>query len=177
MISWARARSTARASPAATGWAAPGPIPATCYKLLSGFRPKVHLEAGETWKDAAAGAAAVALKRASLFGRAPVVHDLTVGFGVWGFLDDDPDGELLKLRRDAFAGISHPADYTRLRRVVDAVPEETLRLPHAEGAGRACPELAGAAPARRAGLARTDAGCAGAGGIGRARRTPASLAG
>jgi hypothetical protein len=108
----------------------PGPDPGYVYKLLAGFRSKVHLEPGESWKDVAAGAASVALKRASLFGRAPVVHDLTVAFGVWGFLDDDPDGELLGLRRSAFAEVGHPADYTRLRQVVDAVPAETLRLPH-----------------------------------------------
>jgi hypothetical protein len=108
----------------------PGPDPGYVYKLLSGFRSKVHLAAGETWKDAAAGAAAVALKRASLFGRAPVVHDVTVGFGVWGFLDDDPAADLLALRRTAFAEVSHPADYTRLRQVVDAVPAGTLRLTH-----------------------------------------------
>ena len=108
----------------------PGPDPGYVYTLLSGFRSKVHLEPGETWKDVAAGAAAVALKRASLFGRAPVIHDLTVAFGVWGFFDDDPDGDLLNLRRSAFAEVGHPADYMRLRTVVDAVPAETLRLTH-----------------------------------------------
>jgi hypothetical protein len=110
----------------------PGPDPGYAYKLLRGFRSKVHLVDGETWKDASTGAASVALKRSSLFGRAPVNHDLTVGFGVWGFLDVDAPADLLELRRSAFAGISHPADYSRLRSVVDAVPEGTLRLPHAE---------------------------------------------
>jgi hypothetical protein len=49
---------------------------------------------------------------------------------VWGYLDGDPDGDLLALRRSAFAEVSHPADYMRLRQVVDAVPAETLRLTH-----------------------------------------------
>jgi hypothetical protein len=110
----------------------PGPDPGYVYRLVNRFKDKVVLARGESWEDAAAGAAGVALKRASLFGRAPVVHDVTVGFGVWGFLDEAPPGELVELRRTAFGAISHPADYTRLRQVVDAVPERALRLPHAE---------------------------------------------
>ena len=38
--------------------------------------------------DAIAGCIGVALKRASLFGRAPVLHDLTAALTVWGFLGD-----------------------------------------------------------------------------------------
>ena len=43
----------------------------------------------------------LALKRASLFGRAPVVHDLEVAFTIWGFLGAAPP-ELVALRRPLF---------------------------------------------------------------------------
>jgi len=110
----------------------PGPDPGYVFRLVPPFKAKVTMVPGETWKDVSAGAAGAALKRSSLFGRAPVVHDVTVGFAVWGFLDEAADPELVELRRSVFANISHPAGYLRLRAVVDAVPAATLRLPHAE---------------------------------------------
>ena len=42
------------------------------------------------------GCLGVALRRASLFGRAPVIHDLTVAFTIWGFLDRRPPTELVE---------------------------------------------------------------------------------
>ena len=71
---------------------------------------------------------AVALKRASLFGRAPVIHDLTVALTVWGFLDDEPAKELVDLRKHLFEEVSHPHHYAELRRIVDLVPAATLKL-------------------------------------------------
>jgi hypothetical protein len=71
----------------------------------------------------------VATKRAALFGRAPVLPDLEVAFGVWGFLDDAPT-ELVDLRRRAFAQASHL--YPERRRIADAVPTETVRLTPAD---------------------------------------------
>ena len=70
----------------------------------------------------------MALKRASLFGRAPVVHDLTVVFTVWGFLDRTRRPSSSSSRRTLFEGVSNPHHYPQLRAVVDAVPEATLRL-------------------------------------------------
>ena len=134
----------------------------------------MHLEPGRDWKDVAAGAASVALKRASLFGRAPVVHDLTVAFGVWGFLDDDPDGDLLgaasqRLRR---ASATRPTTCA-CGTVVDAVPAETLRLTHSKvladarpATGGRCSQLDELASLRRATDRRRPQG------IGRAGRRP-----
>ena len=42
--------------------------------------------------DALSGCTAVALRRASLYGRAPVIHDLRIAFTIWGFFDADPAG-------------------------------------------------------------------------------------
>jgi hypothetical protein len=71
----------------------------------------------------------VALRRASLFGRAPVVHDLTVALTIWGFLGQAP-AELVALRRPLFQACSH--HYEDRRAIVDMVPEPTLRLVHGE---------------------------------------------
>lgn len=92
----------------------------------------LHLAEGEHERDALAGAQAVALKRASLFGRAPVIHDLTVALTVWGFLDPSPPADLVELRRRLFEEVSHPHHYAELRHIVDLVPESTLRMAPAE---------------------------------------------
>ena len=74
----------------------------------------------------AAGVVGVALKRGSLFGRAPVIHDLTLAYTIFGFLDESPDPALVDLRRELFASAAH--HYAERRAIVDLVPEATLRL-------------------------------------------------
>lgn len=103
-----------------------GPDQGYALKLARHFEGKLTLTSGEHEKDALAGAVAVALKRASLFGRAPVVHDLTIGLTVWGFLGEAPQ-ELVDLRKPLFEEVWHPHHYPELRRIADLVPEETLR--------------------------------------------------
>jgi hypothetical protein len=93
------------------------------------FGPRLKLDGVER-ADAIAGCVTVALKRASIFGRAPVAHDLGVAFGLWGFLEEDPPADLVELRRRVFAGVSHPHHYAEARAIADAVPESTLRLSH-----------------------------------------------
>ena len=105
-----------------------GPDQGYALHLARQFEGKLTLTAGEHEKDALAGAVAVALKRASLFGRAPVVHDLRVALTVWGFLDESPDKELVELRKHLFEEVSHPHHYSELRGVVDRVPGATLRF-------------------------------------------------
>ncbi|HEX8804806.1 MAG TPA: hypothetical protein VF743_11445, partial [Acidimicrobiales bacterium] len=65
-------------------------------------------------------------KRASLFGRAPVLADLTVGLTIWGFLGDAPP-DLIAYRQPLFEEIADPHHYRDQRRVVDLVPDEVLR--------------------------------------------------
>jgi len=105
-----------------------GPDQGYALRLVRLFEGKLHLQKGEDEHDAIAGCVGVALKRASLFGRAPVVHDLTVAFTTWGFLDDAPDPELVGLRRDLFEGAGHPHHYALRQAIVDTAPESTLRL-------------------------------------------------
>jgi hypothetical protein len=104
-----------------------GPDLGYVYTLLPLFDDRLRLAEGEGRADADAGCTAVAMKRASLFGRAPVVHDLEVAYRVWGFLDDAPAG-LVEVRRPIFEGAAHPHHYGRLRALTAAVPEATLRL-------------------------------------------------
>ena len=77
--------------------------------------------------DAVAACVAVATKRSALFGRAPVVHDLTIAFTVWGFLDDAPADELVALREELFPQVHSHHHYRERREIVDLVPEATLR--------------------------------------------------
>jgi hypothetical protein len=107
----------------------PGPDQGFVYVLAERFRGQVHLQRNEHQDDALAGACAVALKRASLFGRAPVVYDLRVALTIWGFLQEEPDIELVRLRRPLFHECRHAHHYMQLRRIADLVPIAALRRP------------------------------------------------
>jgi hypothetical protein len=107
-----------------------GPDQGYLLTLAERFREQLHLHAGEHADDAIAGATAVGLKRASSFGRAPVSHDLTVGFGIWGFLDAKPAKSLLELRHAMFEEVRSPHHYMKLRAIADAVPVDVLHQPH-----------------------------------------------
>jgi hypothetical protein len=126
----------------------PGPDQGYALTLAARFADKLQLTEGEHATDVLAGASAVAMKRSGLFGRAPVVHDLTVALTVWGFLDSSPDPALVAVRRELFEEVHHYVHYTELRRIVDAVPEAVLRQPHVVTASqhaadwRSCLDLA-----------------------------------
>jgi len=108
---------------------AQGPDQGFALRIASTLRPKVQVAAGENVDDAIRGCLGVALRRASLFSRAPVVHDLTIAFTIWGFYDSSPPTELLDLRGGMFEGlrlVEH--HYAEARAVVDSVPEATLRM-------------------------------------------------
>jgi hypothetical protein len=106
-----------------------GPDQGYALKIARQLVPKLQLHDGEHADDAVQGSLGVALRRASLFSRAPVVHDLTVAFTIWGFFDANPPAELLTARKQLFTGLRHVGHhYTGARVVVDMVPESTLRL-------------------------------------------------
>jgi len=114
---------------------APGPDQGYLLKLVPLLREELHLVGREHLADAEAGGVAIALKRASLFGRAPVIHDLRVAYTVWGFLDSAAPPELVAERTKRFEGVRLTAHhYPELRAVADAVPESTLRLTPADAA-------------------------------------------
>tara|TARA_B100000953_G_scaffold275213_1_gene248511 strand:+ start:222 stop:533 length:312 start_codon:yes stop_codon:yes gene_type:complete len=95
--------------------------------LVHLFEPQLQLAAGENSADVIAGGVAVALKRASLFGRAPVAEDLRVVFDLFGFLTSDASDELVARRRQLFAGVAGDHNYRDVRRIADLVPASVLR--------------------------------------------------
>src|SRR5947207_480834 len=67
-----------------------GPDQGYALVLAQRLRDQIRLEHDESIDDAIQGVVPIALKRASLLGRAPVIYDLVIGFTVWGFLDEIP---------------------------------------------------------------------------------------
>jgi hypothetical protein len=105
-----------------------GPDQGYALVLAERLRPDVRVQEGESIDDALVGATAIGSRRASLFGRAPVIHDVRIGLTIWGFLDEDPPAELVAERRRRFVGIGHVAHhYAQIRDLVDMVPESVLR--------------------------------------------------
>jgi hypothetical protein len=108
-----------------------GPDQGYGLTLANRFRSRLHV--GElTVDDAIRGCLNIALRRASMFGRAPVIHDLTIAFTMWGFLDTDPPADLVARRLELFDGVGHVHHYKEGRAIVDMVPESTLRLTPAQ---------------------------------------------
>ena len=96
-------------------------------KRLAG---KVILQTGEELDDVIAGCLGVGLKRASILGRAPIIHDMTAAYTIWGFLDPSPDPALVHLRKSAFDECASPSHYGERRRIVAAVRDDAVRKPH-----------------------------------------------
>ena len=106
-----------------------GPDQGFVRRLVPQFIDRLQLTDAEHRADVIEGCCAVALRRASIFGRAPVNHDLEVAFAVFGFFDVTPDPELVAWRQERFAELSHTVQhYVRGRELVASVPEATLRL-------------------------------------------------
>jgi hypothetical protein len=106
-----------------------GPDQGYALLLAERFRDRVCLSPRETFDDATQGSLNIALKRASSYGRAPVIHDLTIAFTIWGWLDESADAEQITLRKAMFEGV-HDTNfhYVEGRLLADLVPESTLRL-------------------------------------------------
>lgn len=118
--------------PRGDGFGVPGPDQGYAYRLVGQFADRLILTSGEHLDDVTAGVVAIATKRSALFGRAPVVHDVAVGYRVFGYFDERAPAELVALRSKLFTEVSNPHHYRELRAVADAVPESTLRLTPAE---------------------------------------------
>lgn len=104
-----------------------GPDQGYALALAARLRPHLVLSAVERPDDALAGCVAIALRRASLYGRAPVIHDVRIALTIWGFLDPAPPAELVDRRVERFEGVGLPHHYDEVRSIADAVPEATLR--------------------------------------------------
>jgi hypothetical protein len=98
-------------------------------KVARTFVDRLVLADRETVDDVVTGCFGVGAKRASLFGRAPVIYDFDLAFTLWGFLGTAP-AELVAFRTPLFMGASH--HYEQQREIADRVPDETLRLTPAD---------------------------------------------
>jgi hypothetical protein len=114
------------AVPGRTGvlFGTPGPDSGYALTLAERFHDQVTVVRPETFHDAEAIAAQVAMRRGGLFGRAPVRADVELGFTLFGWLGEPP-AELVEWRRLAVAGIDH--DYPRRVGLVEAIPESVLK--------------------------------------------------
>lgn len=104
-----------------------GPNQGYAMVLARRLRSQLVLSDAEHADDAVAGCTAIGLRRASMFGRAPVIHDLRIAFTIWGFLDTAPPAELIALRLASFQLAADPHQYEVVRSLADNVPESTLR--------------------------------------------------
>ena len=105
-----------------------GPDQGYGIKLANTFAGQLHLTAGESEADVLAGILGVALKRASIYGRAPVIHDFTIALTLFGYLRNDSPTELVAMRHALFANAALVHHYAARRAIADAVPEASLRM-------------------------------------------------
>lgn len=108
-----------------------GPDQGYALKLAGSLRGRLVLTSSESEDDAIAGCTAIAMRRAASFGRGPTMHDLTVAFTLWGYLTEAPS-DLVALRAKVFASVAMFQHYMERRAIVDAVPEEVVRLSPAD---------------------------------------------
>lgn len=105
-----------------------GPDQGYGLTLVRRLAPKIQIVGDIDREDAVRGALNIGLRRASLYGRAPVIHDFLVALTIWGFFDDNPSADLVARRSELFRGIGNVHHYAQGRVVADLVPESTLRL-------------------------------------------------
>lgn len=114
-----------------------GPDQGYVMTLAGIIEPKVKVQYGEVVADALKGCSLIALRRASLYGRAPVIHDLTLALTIWGFLDDNPPADLVATRKKLFEGVRNTLHhYGEGRAIADMVPEQTLKMTPQQVSGR-----------------------------------------
>jgi hypothetical protein len=127
-----------------------GPDQGYAFRLARRFEEKLTLTEGESFEDISAAGVAIALRRAALFGRAPVTADLELAFSLLGCLRPGAPGasgaggaadagdagsgsggsaapaDLVAWRAARSRGLSHHP--VEARELAEAVPESTLRL-------------------------------------------------
>ena len=104
-----------------------GPDQGYALRLARVLADELELTERDTQVDVIAACVAVGLKRASLFGRAPIMDDLRAAAAVWGF-DRPADDALVAERTKRFAEIANHHHYEERRAVADVVPDEVLTL-------------------------------------------------
>ena len=70
-----------------------GPDQGYILLLANRVKHKIKVQEGENLEDAIRGTIGIALKRASMYGRAPVMHDLTFALTIWGWCVETPPAD------------------------------------------------------------------------------------
>jgi hypothetical protein len=104
----------------------PGPNVGYALTLANRAAGRLMLEPHEHQEDAVTVVAAIAMKRAATFGRAPVSIDVDFAMELLGYLGDAPE-DVRSWRPDVIRSAAH--DYEVERAVVDTVGTGLLRLP------------------------------------------------
>jgi hypothetical protein len=107
----------------------PGPNVGYALNLANRARDRMRLEPTEHAEDAISVVAALAMKRASTFGRGPTVNDVDFALELMGYLGDTPD-DVRAWRPGVVRAAAH--EYAVRRAVVDTVSTGLLRLPIAD---------------------------------------------
>jgi hypothetical protein len=105
---------------------APGPDVGYALTLVHRVADTMRLAEHEHREDAIAVVGELAMKRAALFGRAPVATDVECAMLALGY-DGTAAPEFAAWRARAFTGAAH--EYGLRRAICDAVPLDLLRLP------------------------------------------------
>ncbi len=111
----------------------PGPNIGYALTLVNRWRDRFRLAPLEHEDDAAAVVAEIAMKRAALFGRAPVATDVEVAMDLLGYADELPP-DVAQRRAHVVHGAGH--DYYRRRAIVDRIPDDVLKLAPTQLAAR-----------------------------------------
>ncbi len=111
-----------------------GPDQGYALRIAESLRASVVLGHGEHVDDALAVATQVALRRAAIFGRAPVRGDLEVALALLAY-DAPISAEGAAQRRATVTGAAH--DLWHCREVAASVDEAVLRMTAAEAANHA----------------------------------------
>jgi hypothetical protein len=117
------------------GSGVPGPDQGYALLLAERLVDRMVLTEGEYLDDVIIGGVVIALRRAALFGRAPVLGDIELALTIFGYLGEAP-AELVSFRRSLFDGLAD--DYWGQRSIAHLLPEDLLRTP------KGAPELDGA---------------------------------
>lgn len=105
-----------------------GPDQGYAIRLAKRFEDRIALSEGEHLDDALAAGVALALRRASAYGRAPVGTDLEVAFALLGYTGTPADADLVEWRRHALAEIASVHHYVERRRFANQAPDSSLRV-------------------------------------------------
>jgi hypothetical protein len=104
---------------------APGPNVGYAYTIARRVADRLVLSEHEDRADVVPVVAEIAGRRAAVFGRAPVIHDVQAAMALLGY-DGSAEPEFAEVRSLLVLEAGH--DYARRRAVVDAVPEQLLCL-------------------------------------------------